>query len=130
MDGHHLGVHRQRRVGAMAATCSFEWNESLSLLLLLLLLLRRRMLLLLLRLVLLFLQLLLQVGNSRPVNSTIGDTAMLQTPAVVARTVVIVALADDLATTHNDTAMAVVERRLGGLIEAERQVVVGLHFHG
>jgi len=53
---------------------------------------------------------------------------MLECAAIETRTVVVVALADDLATAHDDTAVAVVQRRLSGLLEAKREVVVRLHF--
>jgi len=53
---------------------------------------------------------------------------MLECAAVEPGTIVIVALSDDLAAANDNAAMAVVERRLSGLLEAEGQIVVGLHF--
>lgn len=52
---------------------------------------------------------------------------MLERTAIEARAVVVVALPDDFPTADDNAAMAVVQRRLGGLLKAERQVVVGLH---
>ena len=119
MNRHHLGVDGEWKVGVVATASAFEWLEHM------LRLLRR-----LLRLVLLFLQLLLQTGNRRSIECTPGDAAMLESSTVEAWFVVIVALADDLPAVHDDTAMLVVQRRLGGLLEAERQVSVSLHFSG
>jgi hypothetical protein len=52
---------------------------------------------------------------------------MLECAAIETRAVVVVALADNLATAHNDTTVAIVQRRFGGLLEAKREVVVRLH---
>lgn len=41
---------------------------------------------------------------------------------------IVVSLADDLASLHDNAAVAVMERRLGGLLEAEIEVLVCLHF--
>jgi hypothetical protein len=90
----------------------------------------RRRLLLVLRiglLLLAFFQLGLHLGKGSAVEGTSCDTAMLECAAVEARAVVIVALTDDLTTAHDDTAMAVVQRRLGGLLEAKGELVVRLH---
>ena len=54
MDGHHLGVHGERGVGAVAAADALKRDEGLGLWVGLMLR-RRGMLLLLLRLILLFL---------------------------------------------------------------------------
>ena len=122
MDGHHFGVHGERDVGMVAAAGAFEGDECLTGGLLL-----RG--LLFLRLVPLLLQLLLQVGHRRSVECAIvGNMAMLESATVEARAVVVVALTDDLTTSNDDATMAVVQRRLGGLLETERQIVVGLHF--
>lgn len=75
-----------------------------------------------------FLQPGLHLGEGSAAQGSACDTTMLECAAIEARTVVIVALTDDLATTHDDTAVAVVERRFGGLLEAKREVVVRLHF--
>lgn len=59
-----------------------------------------------------------------------GNAAMLQGTSIETGPVVIEAVSDDLAAAHNDRAMAVVERRLVGLLNAQVEVVVGLHFDG
>jgi len=118
VDRHHLRVHRQWGVGMVAATGAFERHEVL----------RRTLTLLLLRLVLLLLKLLLQAGYGWSVEGALRDTAILQSAAIVTCAVVIVALANDLAAAHDDSAVAVVERRFGSLLEAQSEVVVGLHF--
>lgn len=85
---------------------------------------RRRRLLIVLRfgLVLLaLLQLSLHLGEG-----TACDTAMLECAAIETRAVVVVTLTDDLATAHDDAAVAIVQRRLGALLEAKREVVVRL----
>lgn len=51
-----------------------------------------------------------------------NHVTMLQSTAVKAWTVRVVALADDLSTTNNDAAMAEVERRLVGLLQAQGEV--------
>ena len=73
------------------------------------------------------LQLGLHLSEGSTVEGTACDTAMLECAAIETRAVVVVALTDDLATAHDDTAVAVVQRRLGGLLEAKREVVVRLH---
>ena len=51
--------------------------------------------------------------------------------AVEAGAVVVVALAEDFAAADDDAAVAVVERRVGGLLEAEGEVIVCAgHFRG
>lgn len=119
MYRHHFRVHAERDVGLVSTTRAFEWREGALRTVLLL----RSML----RLILLLLQLLLQVGDSWTIHGTVGNTAMLERAAVEARAVVIVALSDNLATTDNNAAMTVVQRRLRSLLEAEGQIVVGLH---
>ena len=59
-------------------------------------------------------------------------TRLERAAAIEARTVVVVALAQDLAAAHDDAAVAVVQRGLGGLLEAEGEVGVGTgrHFVG
>ncbi len=120
MDGHHLRVHGEWCVGVMAASIGLKRSESLAAGLLLLLVL--------LRLVLLLLQLLLEAGHGWTIRAAFGNAAMLEKAAVVARSVVIVALSDDFAAANNDAAMAVVQWGLGSLLEAESEIVVRLHF--
>lgn len=52
---------------------------------------------------------------------------MLQRSAVEARAVVIETLPDDFAATNDNAAMAVMQRRLGGLLQTQGQVIIGLH---
>jgi len=47
--------------------------------------------------------------------------------AIVARAVVVEALPDNLAALDNDAAVAMMQRRLRGLLEAEIHVLVDLH---
>lgn len=72
--------------------------------------------------------LLLQLSNGSSIIAAVSNTPALQCAAVEAWTIVVVTMSNNLATTHNDGAMAIVQRRLRGLLEAQRQVVVGLHF--
>ena len=53
---------------------------------------------------------------------------MLESPAIEPGAIVIIALSNNLATTNDDTAVTIVQWRLGGLLEAKSQIVVGLHF--
>lgn len=78
--------------------------------------------------ILAFLQLGLQIGNGSTTQGAVCDAAMLQCTAVETRAIVVVALTDDLAAAHNDAAMAVVQGRLRGLLEAKREIIVRLHF--
>lgn len=125
MDGHHLGVHGQRSVCVDTASGTDfldsselprRWQQQL------LIALRSGLVLLA------FLQLSLHLGESSAIEGATCDTAMLECAAVETRAVVVVALSDDLATAHDDTAVAIVQRRFGGLLEAKREVVVRLHF--
>lgn len=77
--------------------------------------------------ILALLQLGLHFGEGSAIEGTACDTAMLECAAIETRTVVVVALTDDLATAHDDTAVAIVQRRLGGLLEAKREIIVCLH---
>jgi len=43
---------------------------------------------------------------------------------------IIVALTNDFTATNYDGTMAVTQRRLGSLLEAEVEVIVSLHFDG
>ena len=128
MDGHHFGVHGERsvRVGAASRAAFLERRRLLRR--------RQRRQLIVLRfglvllLLLALLQLGLHLGESSAVQGTACDTAMLECTSIETRAVVVVALADDLTAAHNDAAVTVVQRRLGGLLEAKREVVVRLHF--
>ena len=117
MDGHHLRVHGERgvRLGSTAVAVPLENS---------LLLFRAEFV----RLALL--QLGLHVGKGRAVEGAACDSSMLECAAVESWAVVVVALADDFASTHDDAAVAVVERRFRGLLEAQRQIIVRLHFDG
>lgn len=112
-------MHAERHVGLMPAAAALERDESVARL--------RLLLLVLLQFLLPLLQLLLQLRNGGPVQAMIGDTTMFEGATLVTRTVVIVPLTDDLAAAHYDTTVAVVERGPRSLLEAKRQVVVGLH---
>jgi hypothetical protein len=118
VDGHHLGVHREGSVCLRAATCTDLLHGSLFLLLVLRLAL----------VALTLLQLGLHLSQGIAIEGAACDTAMLECAAIKSRTVVVMALADDFAAAHNDTSMAVVQRRFSSLLEAERQVTVRLHF--
>ena len=97
----------------MAAASAFERDEHV---------------LRLLRLVLLLLQFLFQTGDRWSIESALGNAAMLESSTVEAWLVVIVALADNLPAVYDDTAVFIVQRGLGSLLEAERQISVSLHF--
>jgi hypothetical protein len=84
--------------------------------------------LLLFRPALLFLQLLFQTGNGRPVECSLRNAAMLESTTIVTRAVVIVALSDHFPTADDNTSVTVMQWRLLGLLEAKGQIVVGLHF--
>lgn len=58
-----------------------------------------------------------------------GETAGLERTAVEARSVVVVALADDFAAADDDAAVAVVEGGFAGLLEAKGEVGVGARRH-
>ena len=112
MHGHHLGVEAQRDVGVVpAAAGRFEGVESG----------------LLLRFVLLLLQLRLQVRYSGSIEGALCNAPVLEGPAVEAGLVVVVAMADDFAAVDDDAAVFVVQGGLGGLLEAEGKICVGLH---
>lgn len=122
VDGHHLGVHGERSVCVDAASSTHLLESSeLS---------RRLGRLIALRFGLVLLALLelgLHLGESSAIEGTASDTAMLECAAIETRAVVVVALTDDLTTAHDDTAVAIVQRRLSGLLEAKREIVVRLH---
>lgn len=123
MDGHHFRVHGERGVclgSAAAATQFLECDKILG-----------RLLLLSFRLELVLLALLqlgLHIHQSGTLEGAACDTTVLECAAIETRAVVVVALADDLTTAHDDTAVAVVQRRFCSLLEAKRQVIVRLHF--
>lgn len=119
MDSHHLRVNGEWDVDVMATASAFEWDKNVL-----------RVLRLLLWLVFLFLQLLLQTDQRRTVEYALGDAAMLESSAIEAWFIVIVALANDLAAIHDDTSVLVVQGGLSRLLEAERQISVSLHFAG
>lgn len=73
-------------------------------------------------------QLRLHFGEGRAIESAACEATMLKRAAVKTRAVVVVSLTNDLAAAHDDTAMAVVEGRFGGLLEAKSEVIVRLHF--
>lgn len=100
-----------------AATHAFEGREGLR---------RRRSLSLWTFGLLLVLLLSLQLGDGGAVCGA-GKTAGLESAAVETRAVVVVALTDDFAAADDDAAVAVAEGGVGGLLEAEGQVVVSLH---
>lgn len=77
---------------------------------------------------LLMLTLSLQTGNGRSIQGAGSKTACLEGAAVVAWAVVVEALADDFSAAHNNAAVAKVHGREGGLLEAEIEIMVRLHF--
>lgn len=76
----------------------------------------------------LLLQLLLQLLHSLAVQGAAGNAAVLESAAIEAGAVVIVTVTNDFSTSNDDRAVAVMEWRLRGLLEAESEVVVRLHF--
>lgn len=123
MNGHHLGVHGQRSVCVdTASSTDFLESSELPRRLRRLLIVRRFGLVLFA-----LLQLCLHLGEGSAIEGTACDTAMFECAAVETRAVVVVALTDDLATADDDTAVTVVQRRLGGLLEAKREIIVRLH---
>lgn len=55
------------------------------------------------------------------------DTSLQDRSALIAWAVVVEALADDLATLDDDTAMSVTERGQSSLLQTEVHVLIGLH---
>jgi len=121
MNRHHLAMHRQRRVGAVATATNLT---SVLLILLKILLLRLRFRL--------RLQALLQLSKGRPIKRASCKRAGLQVRRLEARAVGVEALANDLAAADDDGTVAVVEGRELGLSETEGQdgVVSWRHFLG
>lgn len=125
MDGHHFTVHREWSVNKDTAAHAFERRKRL----------RgiglgdclRLQLKLLIRVLLALGFTLLQSRSGRVPSGSRGETACLQRSAVKAGAVIIVPLTGDFPTANNDTAMAVVERRIGCLLKAKREIVVRLH---
>jgi len=73
---------------------------------------------------------LLQLRDSEAMSGTgRRQTTGLERTPVEAGAVVVVALADDFAAANDDTAMTVVERRLGGLLETHGEVRIGAWRH-
>lgn len=70
----------------------------------------------------------LELGKGWTVKAAACDAPVLQASTIETRTVVVEALANDLAAADNDTAMSVVEWRLRSLLKAQSEVVVSLHF--
>lgn len=56
------------------------------------------------------------------------ETAGLESAAVISRAIIVESLADDLAALDDDGAMTEAQRGLGGLVEAEVEVQISLHF--
>jgi len=82
-----------------------------------------------LRIWLLFLlQMLLKLYHAQAIEAS-DHVTMLQSAAVKAWTVRVVALANDLPAANNDGAMTEVERRFVGLLEAQRQIGIGTERH-
>jgi len=125
VDCHHLGVHGERYVCEVAAAAhGFEGSERGRLIVAIgVVLLRLLMLLLILLLMLLF-----HLLNSSAVIGACSDLAGLECAAVETGAIVVETLSDNLATANDDAAMAVVKWGLRGLLEAESEIIVGLHF--
>lgn len=127
MNGHHLAVHGQWGVdvGSAATTTRHGLDgDKVGLLLLLLLL---RMVLLIFVLLLQSFHLHLQGGNSFAVQASLCDAAMLERTAIEAGLVAIVARTNHLSTTHDNSAVTIMEGRLGSLLKAQSQIIVRLH---
>lgn len=75
----------------------------------------------------LVLHLVLQLCDSWSIINILCNLPSLQSTAIKAGTVIIVALANDLATTDDDSAVAIMKWRLSSLLETEGKIVVGLH---
>lgn len=117
VDGHHLRVHAEAHVRASTSApgAAFEGNKSSGAG-------RRRgaghrQLT------------LVGLRPGRVGEGTRGDgqAAGLEGAAVEPRAVVVEALPNHLAALDNDAAVAIEEGRLSGLLEAEVQVLIGLH---
>ena len=113
-------MDRQRDIRIVSSTSAFERDEGLL----------RLLRLPLLRFVLLLLQFLLQGCDCRSIECRLGNMAMLESSTIEAWLVVIISLSDDLAAIDDDATVFVVQRGLGSLLEAERQIRVSLHFVG
>ena len=73
-------------------------------------------------------QLFLEFCDGLAIRGSASDTAIFECAAIEARAIVVIALANNFATTNNHAAMAVVQRGLGCLLKTKSQIVVGLHF--
>ena len=125
MDCHHLGVHGERDIGEVAAAAhGLEGRERGRLSVASRIVLLRLLILLLF----LLLKLLFHLLDSRAIIGPSCDLASLECASIEARTVVVKSLSYDLTTADDDAAMAVVKWRLRSLLEAESEIIVGLHF--
>jgi len=119
VNGGHFRVHAQRRVGEVATASHGLIGRE-----------RRRscgIFLLSLRLITLLLELLLHCKHSGAIECSSRDAPSLESSSIKPGTVVVIALANDLAATDNNAAVAVVHGRLGGLLKAKSKVIVRLH---
>lgn len=74
------------------------------------------------------LRFLLQSGNGWSIECAFGDAAVLESPAIVFGPDIIIAMSNHFAATNDYSTMTIVEGRLISLLEAQRQIIVGLHF--
>lgn len=79
---------------------------------------------------LLALELLLQLGHCSSIVASISNATILQRASIEAWAIVVVTMSDHFTATHHNSAMAIVQWRLCGLLQAKRQIVVSLHFEG
>ena len=107
IDGHHLGVHRERLVDEVAA--AERPADELKL--------RNAG----------EVALIIRQGWRLDGGGTVLDAAGLEGAAVVSGTVVIEALTDDLSALDDDAAVTVAEGRERRLLQTDIQVLVGLH---
>jgi hypothetical protein len=100
-DGHHLGMHGERRIGVVAAAHHLEGNESGLVRLIMTLIVRLR----------LRLQPLLKLGDGGAIQCAGWQDARLQSAAIEAWTIAVEALADDLAAPDDDGAVTIMQGR-------------------
>ena len=110
VDGHHLAVHGQSRIGVVAT--SAVANDALDRLEVALVLRRIRLA-------------RLDIGGNLGQDASLQDAA-----AVVSRATIVEALADDLSSLDDDAAMAIVKSGQRGLVKTKIQILVGLHCCG
>lgn len=121
MDGHHLGMHREWDIGIVAAaTHALKGRKDPSLLAVF-----TGDLGLVLRFLLLVL--LLELANGRSIQCTSGEAASPEGASVESWTIVVETLTDDFTSADDDAAMLVVEWRLCSLLEAQVEIIIGLH---